>query len=377
MKAVRPTLLLPLVLGLLVATAAAQEAGEPTPPELPDLASLGQTWWSYFEGTQEELGPRIEAFLEQVNAEIADLGAQNQELAPALVEAVRDNFEVYVSLLDDVDIQREPLPEPAEAYSLDDLLDAAATARGARTVAQAAQDEVEREQRTRDGVTRRRDAVFKNYLDAAEGDARWLAALRVVRARSALAISQRRLQILTESARYASTFADEAAERVELVRERLSTDADEAALEGLAVTVMRRSEALADAEERQREALIAASSLEVDTAQGRSQQRLQQQLALDADVDLAAARVALGITRPGASGQNSRSTRTPTSAGSRTPRWAGRNSYASSVSNCPTGSARPRTNCWLCKASTATDSIATRVAFSTSASGLRRRRWPT
>ncbi|HEY5666520.1 MAG TPA: mechanosensitive ion channel domain-containing protein [Gammaproteobacteria bacterium] len=295
MKAVRPTLLLPLVLGLLVATAAAQEAGEPTPPELPDLASLGQTWWSYFEGTQEELGPRIEAFLEQVNAEIADLGAQNQELAPALVEAVRDNFEVYVSLLDDVDIQREPLPELAEAYSLDDLLDAAATARGARTVAQAAQDEVEREQRTRDGVTRRRDAVFKNYLDAAEGDARWLAALRVVRARSALAISQRRLQILTESARYASTFADEAAERVELVRERLSTDADEAALEGLAVTVMRRSEALADAEERQREALIAASSLEVDTAQGRSQQRLQQQLALDADVDLAAARVALGI----------------------------------------------------------------------------------
>jgi small-conductance mechanosensitive channel len=295
MRAAR-TIILALAAGLLFAgVGAAQETEETTAaPEQPNLAALGPTWWNYFAGTQEELRPRIDAFLEKVNQEIADLDPQNQAIAPALVEALRDNLQVYLSLLDAVDFQREPLPEPAEVYSLDELLDAAATARDALTVADAAQDEVEREQRTRDGVTRRRDAVFKDYLDAAEGDGRWLAALRVMRARSALAISERRLQILTDSARHASAFADEAADRVNLVRERLETTADEEALEALAAAVAERAEAVAEAEEHQREALIVASSLDVDTAQSRSEQRLLQQLALDADVEFAAARVALG-----------------------------------------------------------------------------------
>ena len=295
MRAAR-TIVLTLVAGLLFSgVGSAQETPEPAAaPEQPDLAELNPTWWNYFAGSQEELGPRIDAFLEKVNSEIAALAPQNQELAPALVAAVRDNLQVYLSLLADVDFQREPLPEPAEAYSLDELLDAAATARDALTVAEAAEEEVEREQRTRDGVTRRRDAVFKDYLDAAEGDGRWLAALRVMRARSALAISERRLQILTESARYASAYANEAAERVDLVRERLETTADEEALEALAAAVATMAAEVAEAEEHQREALIVASSLDVDTAQSRSEQRLLQQHALDADVEFAAARVALG-----------------------------------------------------------------------------------
>ena len=295
MKAKRPILLLTLFLGLFVAVASpAQDAAPDAPPAPPNFQSLTQNWWSYFEGTQDVLEPRIETFLERVNGEIAELGAQNQELAPAIVEAVRDNLDVYLSLLDEVDIRREPLPEPAESYSLDELLDAAARARDARTVAEAAQLEVEREQRTREGGNRRRDAVFKGYLDAAEGDDRWLAALRVVRARSALAISERRLAILTASARYAAEYAEEATERVALVRERLATTADDAALEALVAEVENRADAVNAAEERQREALLAASSLDVDTAQSRSEQRLQQQLALEADVEFAAAQVALG-----------------------------------------------------------------------------------
>ena len=116
MKAKRPILLLTLFLGLFVAVASpAQDAAPDAPPAPPNFQSLTQNWWSYFEGTQDELEPRIETFLERVNGEIAELGAQNQELAPAIVEAVRDNLDVYLSLLDEVDIRREPLPEPDPA----------------------------------------------------------------------------------------------------------------------------------------------------------------------------------------------------------------------------------------------------------------------
>jgi len=291
-------MLLALVASLAFSAASlAQEAVETAAPEIPNFASLGQNWWTYFEGTPEVVEPRVATFLDQVNGEIGNLSAQNQELAPAIVQAVRDNLDVYLSLLDDLDLARERLPDPVESYSLDEFLDAAATARAAQTVAEAAQVEVEREERTRDGVTRRRDAVFKSYLDAASGDEKWLAALRVVRARSALAISVRRLDILTQSARDAAEYAAEARDRVDLVRERLATDADAETLAALAAAVDTRTEAVTVAEERQREALITASSLDVDTAQGRSEQRLQQQRALDADVALAASQVALAMAQ--------------------------------------------------------------------------------
>ena len=107
------------------------------------------------------------------------------------------------------------------------------------------------------------------------------------------AIATRRLAILTESAEYAEAYAEDIAARVELARERLATDADAAALAGLIVAVAEHEDAVATAEERAREAQIAASSLDVDTAQGRSGQRLQQQRALDAEVEFALARAAL------------------------------------------------------------------------------------
>ena len=294
MKAARPSLLLPLVLGLLIAVVSpAQESETAAPPDPPDFMSLSQNWWDYFEGSQDEVGPRIETFLERTSSETANLGAQNQEVALPIVDAVRDNLQVYLSLLGGLEIQRDVLSAPEETYTIDELLTVAARAREARAAANEAELEVEREQRILDGTTRRRDALFKEYLDANAGDERWLTALRMVRARSALAISERRLEILTQSAQYAAAFADSSAERVELVQERLTTDADEAALEALVQAVEDAAEAADVAEERRREAQIAASGLEVDTALSRSEQRLLQQRALDTEVELAVARLAL------------------------------------------------------------------------------------
>jgi small-conductance mechanosensitive channel len=294
MKPRRPTLFFTLLFGIFAAVAApAQEAEQSEPPSPPDFASLGQNWWAYFEGSQEEVGTRIETFLESVNDQISNLGAQNQEIAPSVVEAVRDNLEVYLSLLGGFEIQKEARPEPAASYSIDDLLTVAATSREARSAARDAELEVVREQRILDGASRRRDAVFKDYLDASQGDERWLAALRLVRARSALAISERRLAILTQTAQYATAHADNVAERVELTQELLATDADEDALNALIQEVEDKAGAVVAAEERQREAQITASNLNVDTPQDRSEQRLLQQRALNAEVEHTAARITL------------------------------------------------------------------------------------
>jgi small-conductance mechanosensitive channel len=285
-----------LLCGLLLAMPGlAQEPAEPTEPTPPDLLALDQAWWSYFDGTAEDVGPRIEAFLAVVNEQIAGLGAQNQETAPPIVQAVRDNLQVYRSLLDGPQSQPPILDEPSATYSLDELLAIAAETREARVAADAAASEVERERRIFNGASRRRDSLFKDYLDAAEGDDRWLAGLRLVRARSAQAISARRLAILTQSASLAQDYADQLALRVDLVRGRLAMTADQEVVDGLVEAVAEREAAVAAAEERAREAQIAASSLDVNTAEGRSEQRLQQQRALDAEIEHSQARLALAV----------------------------------------------------------------------------------
>jgi potassium efflux system protein len=294
MKIARPNWLAPLLCGLLVAAStSAQESDESTAPEFPEVASLEQDWWSYFEGSPEEIAARIETFLGQVNEGIADLGARNQERAPAIVDAVRDNFELYLSLLGEVEAQPVRLPEPQPTYSIDDLLEIAATAREARFDAAAAATEVERERRILNGSSERRDALFKEYLDAADGDDRWLTGLRLVRARSAQAIASRRLEILTQSARLAGNYAEAAAERVDLALTRLGTDGDEQTLDKLSEIINERRVAVDAAIERERETQIAASSIGADTVQGRSRQREAQQRALDAEVELGLARTVL------------------------------------------------------------------------------------
>ncbi|MDJ0917044.1 MAG: mechanosensitive ion channel [Woeseiaceae bacterium] len=286
---------------LLLSTVAAaplwaQEA-TPTPePEPPVLSKLDPSWWAYFDGEPEQIKPRVDAFLATANDEISGLGARNQEIAPAIVEAVADNFDVYLALLEDVDFETKVLPEAATTYTLDDLLGVAAAARDADDAASAADSEVEREQRILDGATRRRDALFKDYLGSAEGDERWLTGLRLIRARTAQAIAARRLEVLTQNASDATEYADEIATRVELVRERLAMDPDETALAALIETLDALRDAVSGAEEQAREAQILASSLDVDSAGSRSEQRLLQQRALDSEVNLALAQVALAGT---------------------------------------------------------------------------------
>jgi small-conductance mechanosensitive channel len=152
---------------------------------------------------------------------------------------------------------------------------------------------VEREERILAGTNGRRDAAFKDYLDAAAGDESWLTALRLLRARSAQAISERRLELLTNSFDRATAYAEATVARVELASDLLATTADEAALDELNKRVDDAQSRVESAREELRAAQIAASGLDLETAQGRSQQRLQQQRLLSAEISLALDEVAL------------------------------------------------------------------------------------
>ncbi len=289
-----------LALVLLLAAAGAVPAQETEPavsPTAPNLASLQQNWWAYFDGTSEQVRPRVDAFLADTNQQIASLSSQNQQAATDLVEAVRDNLQVYLSLLGVADSERRELPEPAAVYTIDELLQTAAQARDARGLADDAQLEVEREQRILTGATRRRDAAFKDYLDANVGDARWLAGLRLVRVRSMQAIATRRLAILTQSAGGANAYAEALGKRVQLILERLGPEGGPEVLDDLVAAEEAAAQAVAVKEELLREAQTAAAGLDVDTAEGRAEQRLQQQRALDAEVELAASRMALALAQ--------------------------------------------------------------------------------
>ena len=275
MTIARSFLVTVLLAGLFAAPAGlAQDVPAEAQEPAPAIPVLRQNWWTWFEGTPDEVKPRVEAFLEPLNVQLAELSAQNQETAVTVVAAVRDNLDLYVSLLGEVEIEQSSPPEPALSYSINELLQLAALARSARAAANQASVEVEREQRVLDGATRRRDLMFKQYIDATVGDERWLAALRLVRARSAQAIAERRLEVLKQRADNAATYAEATLAQTELAQERLATDDDEGTLEKLVENVDKAASEVAAREELAREAQIAAGSLDVDTADNRSMQRL-------------------------------------------------------------------------------------------------------
>ncbi len=294
MKIAQSTRFLALLMSMLVAAnSPAQEAADSAAPAQPDLNSLQNNWWTYFEGSQKQVEPRVDAFLGVVGTQIADLAPQNQETAESVLDAVRDNFTAYLALLDDLKLTQQQLEPAAVDYSIDELLALAALARNARADAAEEQLEVEREQRIFDGASRRRDAAFKNYVNAAEGDQRWLVALRMVQSQSAQAISARRLALLTERYDRATAYAEATAERVKLATERLATTDGEEQLDELAGRVDARKKDVESAGEKLRAAQLAASGLDLDTAQGRSQQRLEQQRLLSAEINLALAEAIL------------------------------------------------------------------------------------
>ncbi|MDH4125187.1 MAG: mechanosensitive ion channel [Gammaproteobacteria bacterium] len=267
----------------------AQEIELPPPPEVPNLEALQTNWWSFFEGSRVEVEPRVTGFLTELDAGIANLAPQNEVVAQNLVVAIRDNIAAYLLLLDDPAL--EPLtldPAPFE-YSIDELLRLAAIARAAAENTAEERLEVERESRIFAGASRRRDTLFDDYVGAAAGDERVLAALRLMQARSAQAISARRVQLLQQRLDRADAYARATAEQLELAKTRLDATIDEAELDALAKRVEMATENAAAAAEELRAAQLAASGLEQETPDGRSQQRLLQLRLLDAEVEAAIA----------------------------------------------------------------------------------------
>ncbi len=294
MKIAMPSRVLAVLLSLLVAVpVSAQEAEQAAPPTPPAFDELASDWWTYFEGSSEDVEPRVAAFLETVRADIDALSPANQEVALGVLESVENNLSALLNLRVEEETAVQELPAAAIGYSIEDLLSFAAMARDAEAEVTADRVEVDREQRVLDGATRRRDAVFNEYFDAAAGDDRWVAALRLVQARAAQAISARRLELLTDRLERHTEFADALAERVGVAAERLEATADEDDLSELTERVENGARSVATAEARVSDAQLAASELDEDTPEGRSQQRLEQQRLVDAEVDLALAQVTL------------------------------------------------------------------------------------
>jgi small-conductance mechanosensitive channel len=260
---------------------------------IPQVTSLQSDWWTYFEGTRADVEPRIEAFLDNANSQISDLEPQNQEISASILEAVRGNLNVHLGLVDDADFLEQQVAMPAVIYSIADLMRLAGIARTARSDAAEEQFEVQREERILAGASRQRDLIFNDYVDATESDQRWTVGLRMLQARSAQAISMRRLELLTRRFDRATAYAQATAARVELAKERLSAAADDTTLGELATRIQGLATAVEQAREALRNAQIGASGLDMDTALGRSQERLQQQKFLGAEIGLALAETTL------------------------------------------------------------------------------------
>jgi potassium efflux system protein len=291
MKTSQSHRLLAILLAMIVAVGSfAQEVEEEITPLAPDFSSLQSNWWPYFEGSGEVVEPRASEFLTFTETQIADLAAQNQEIAASVLDAVRANIVAYLALLDDTELTPQELPPPAVNYSIDELLDLASASRDAQSDAAEEQLEVEREQRVFDGATRRRDAAFRDYDDAAAGDEQWLAALRLLQARSAQEISSRRLELLSQRFDRATEFAESAIVLVDLAIDLLAPTTNSTELNE---RVSADESAVDAAASELRAAQLAASGLDVNTAQGRSQQRLQQQRLLEAEVRLGMSEIAL------------------------------------------------------------------------------------
>jgi small-conductance mechanosensitive channel len=282
------------VLGMLLALGShAQNVAEEPAAQAPELNSLQSTWWSYFEAAVDDAEQRAEAFLAEVAVQVTGLQGANRALGQSILDAASDNISAYQALSNEPELSPQILPEPALSYSIDDLLQLAAQSRDARVTATQELLDVEREQRTMAGATRRRDLAFKTYVNAADGDEKILAALTLIQNRSAQAIAARRLQLLSQRYELAASYANAAAVRVEYAAERLLTTLDADGLEALSESVVAQETAVAERREQLRAAELAAAGLDLDTERGRSEQQLQLQKQVDAEVSLALTEVAL------------------------------------------------------------------------------------
>ena len=287
-----------LLAGLLLCVCSfAQDSGDNATPIAPDLASLESNWWVYFEQPGDDGATRLENFIGDVDVRIAELQSPNQAIATSIRDSIGDNLSAYLALLEEPELIPLIVPIAALSYSIDDLLDIAAEARVASAAEADEQLEVDRERRILDGATRRRDAAFKDYVNAAAGDERVLTALRLIQTRSAQAIAARRLELLTERHQRAADYAEKTADRVAIATENLATTPETAGLIDLRERVTGQAAVVAESQEQLRAVELAATGLDLETEKGRSQQQLQQQKLVDAEVSLALEEVALAAVQ--------------------------------------------------------------------------------
>jgi potassium efflux system protein len=280
---------------LVPLVAAAQVADDNQPPgqsPIPRVESLETGWWSYFEGRPDQVATRIDAFLDQAGEATADLPATDQVDAESVLAALQTDLDAYRALQSEENAQRRILEEALSVYTIDELLNLAATQRSAAQAAIADRLEVERAQQSVEVVAQRRDNAFKTYIDTDTPNQRWLAGLRLVQSRVGLAIVERRLQLLSLNYDGAIVYADALSERLEAARERVSANGDDS-LDSAATRVAETTTAVTQAESILREAEVAALGLDLETAQARARQRLQRQTVIDAEVQLGLARVEL------------------------------------------------------------------------------------
>ncbi len=288
----RPVRFLLLITALALTSVHAQEAEQQAPPDPPDLNNLQSGWWSYFEDiSDEEFESRVTAFFAVVESRIGNLSSSSQESVVPVVASIRDNLGSYRALLAESTEEAAELPAPEESYTIAQLLEIVADSRDAEQVAQEYRNEVEREQRILQGVRDRRDRSFQRYRATPAGDERLVAALELVQNRSTLAITARRVALLTERSGQASAYAAALAERVTLASARLPTTLTDEQMAELEKDAASAEAAIEEAAERLQAAEIAASRLALDTAEGRSQQRLERQRLIEAQVVHALARL--------------------------------------------------------------------------------------
>ena len=287
--------LLVATLVLIPGLTCAQDADDNRPAgqaPIPRVESLATGWWSYFEGQPDQVATRIEAFLNQAGEEITALPAADQAGAEALLAALKTDLDAYQALRLEEEPQEQILEQPQTVYSIDELLILAAEQRTAAQQAIADGLEVDRAQQSVQVVSQRRDNAFKTYIDSDTPSQRWLSGLRLVQSRVALAIAERRLQLLTLNYESADRYAKALSEHLAIARQRVSANGDDS-LDEAAARVAEATTAVTRAEAALREAEVAAIGLDLETAQARARQRLQRQMVIDAEVQLELARVEL------------------------------------------------------------------------------------
>ena len=252
-------------------------ASEPAEMTMPQLNALSSSWWDYFEIEPEETAERVGAFQTSLRAGLGQLAPLPREEAATQLDSIAGNFAVYLELRRAESPEPAPLPPAAAEYSLEQYLRLAAGVRAAERIASADELEVTRARQQLQSAMRRRDLAFRSYVDAAPGDDRWLAGLKLVRARSDMAIAQQRLMLLDAEKDRSSVAATELWQRQQYARARISVPWDSAAVKAANTVAEKARTAEAEARMTLQEVELAFAVLDLTAPQARSRELLQRQ----------------------------------------------------------------------------------------------------